>query len=61
MKKHLPDKLPDKESRIMTTSGEPAEGTQLSWKATYRAMAAESEDWSDLDDTVADGIAPEPD
>ncbi len=45
----------------MTTSGEPAEGTQLSWKATYRAMAAESEDWSDLDDTVADGIAPEPD
>ena len=29
---------------------------KLSWKETYRAMAAEDEDWSDLDATVADGI-----
>ena len=29
---------------------------QLSWEETYRAMAAESEDWSDLDVAVADGL-----
>lgn len=29
---------------------------QFSWKETYRAMAAESEDWSDLDVTNADGM-----
>ena len=29
---------------------------KLSWKETYRAMAAEHEDWSDLDATIADGI-----
>ena len=28
----------------------------LSWAQTYRAMAAESEDWSDLDIAVADGL-----
>ena len=28
----------------------------LSWEDTYRAMAAEGEDWSDLDATVADGL-----
>ena len=29
---------------------------KLSWKETYRAMAANGEDWSDLDVTVADGL-----
>ena len=29
---------------------------KLSWKETYRAMAADREDWSDLDATVADGL-----
>ena len=29
---------------------------KLSWEDTYRAMAAEGEDWSDLDATVADGL-----
>ena len=29
---------------------------QLSWKETYRAMAASNEDWSDLDVTNADGM-----
>ena len=29
---------------------------KLSWKETYRAMAADSEDWSGLDATVADGL-----
>ena len=29
---------------------------QLSWEETYRAMAAEFEDWSDLDVAVADGL-----
>ena len=28
----------------------------LSWEDTYRAMAAESEDWSDFDTTLADGL-----
>ena len=28
---------------------------KLSWGQTYRAMASEQEDWSDLDGTVADG------
>lgn len=32
------------------------EGNKLSWKDTYRAMAVEHEDWSDLDLTVADGL-----
>jgi len=30
--------------------------SKLSWQETYRAMAAEEEDWSDLDTTVADGL-----
>lgn len=29
---------------------------KLSWEDTYRAMAAEREDWSDLDTTLADGL-----
>ena len=29
---------------------------KLSWKETYCAMAADREDWSDLDTTVADGL-----
>ena len=32
------------------------EKTKLSWQETYRAMAADREDWSDLDTTVADGL-----
>ena len=32
------------------------EKNKLSWKETYRAMAADREDWSDLDTTVADGL-----
>ena len=32
------------------------EKNKLSWKETYRAMAAEREDWSDFDVTVADGL-----
>jgi len=32
------------------------ENNKLSWPDTYRAMAAEDEDWSDLDDVVADGL-----
>ena len=29
---------------------------RLSWEDTYREMAAEREDWSDLDLTLADGL-----
>ena len=32
------------------------EMSHLSWEETYRAMAAESEDWSDLDITMGDGV-----
>ena len=32
------------------------ESNQLSWKDTYRAMAAEREDWSDFDVAVGDGL-----
>ena len=32
------------------------EKNKLSWKETYRAMAADNEDWSDLDATLADGL-----
>ena len=32
------------------------EAGKLSWKDTFRAMAAADEDWSDLDVTVADGL-----
>ena len=28
----------------------------LSWEDTYRAMAAESEDWNDFDVVLADGL-----
>ena len=29
---------------------------KLSWEDTYKAMAAEKEDWSDFDATLADGL-----
>ena len=29
---------------------------KLSWAATFRAMRAANEDWSDLDLTVSDGL-----
>ena len=32
------------------------EKTKLPWADTYRAMAAEPEDWSDLDTSLADGL-----
>ena len=32
------------------------EKNKLSWKESYRAMAADKEDWSDLKTTVADGL-----
>ena len=32
------------------------EEKKLSWTETYRSMAAETEDWSDLETTVGDGL-----
>ncbi len=32
------------------------EQDKLSWEDTYRAIAAANEDWSDLDEAVADGL-----
>ena len=31
---------------------------RMTWEETFRDMARENEDWSDLDATVADGIDP---
>ena len=31
-------------------------GSKQSWEDTYRAMARDDEDWSDLDSTVTDGL-----
>ena len=31
-------------------------GDKLSWRGTYRAMAAADQDWSDLEVVVADGL-----
>ena len=42
-----------------TESGVLLHGTEekrQSWTETYRSMAAEPEDWSDLETTVADGL-----
>ena len=35
----------------------PEDDNQLSWEDTFKAMAEEEEDWSDLDVTVMDGLA----
>ena len=32
---------------------------RLSWEDTFKQMAREKEDWSDLDATLADGLAPD--
>ena len=45
--------LEEREDRIVLHG---KEGDQLSWEDTYRAIAHENEDWSDLDATVADGL-----
>ena len=35
-------------------------GPKLSWEDTARAMESETDDWSDWDDTLADGLAQVP-
>lgn len=35
----------------------PDEDNQFSWEDTFKAMAQEKEDWSDLDVTLMDGLA----
>jgi antitoxin MazE len=32
---------------------------RLSWAETFKEMAREREDWSDLDSTIGDGLDPE--
>jgi antitoxin MazE len=34
----------------------PKKDTKLSWEETAREMAAEHEDWSDMETTVGDGL-----
>jgi len=34
------------------------EDKRLSWEETYKEMAREREDWSDVESTVADGLDP---
>ena len=66
----LPKALLDKygwNDRLVLEEGEDRivlrgkETRQLSWEETYRAMAAEGEDWSDFDITLSDGVADEVD
>lgn len=61
----LPKRLLEKygwDDRLVLEEGEDSvilrgkETHKLSWEETYRAMAAESEDWSDLDITLGDGL-----
>ena len=61
----LPKSLLDKygwDDRLLLEEGEDSivlrgkENHKMSWEDTYRAMAAEDEDWSDLDITLSDGI-----
>jgi len=35
----------------------PDQDNQLSWEDTFKEMAQEEEDWSDLDVTLMDGLA----
>ena len=35
------------------------EDSKLSWQDTYKAMAAENEDWSEFDATLLDGVEDE--
>lgn len=35
-----------------------AKDKRMTWEETFRDMAREKEDWSDLDATVADGLGP---
>ena len=45
--------LEEMEGGIFLYSGET---NKLSWEETYRATAAEKEDWSDFDTTASDGL-----
>ena len=45
--------LEEQENGILLRS---EEGGKLSWRETYRAIADDNEDWSDLDIAVADGL-----
>ena len=37
----------------------PRRDRRLSWADTFKEMAREREDWSDLDTTIGDGLDPE--
>ena len=45
--------LEELEESIILRGEEPH---NLSWEETYRAMASESEDWSDFDIAISDGL-----
>ncbi len=45
--------LEEREEGVVLRGGETQ---RLSWEETYRAMAAEPEDWSDFDSAIADGL-----
>ena len=42
--------------QVKAKRGEQIQTNELSWEETYRAMAAEKEDWNDFDTTVGDGL-----
>lgn len=55
-KYHLHDTLDleEKENGILIKSDIPE--NKLTWEETYREIAAEQEDWSDLDNLAGDGV-----
>lgn len=42
--------------RVSALVFRPKKDTKLSWEETAKEMAAEHEDWSDLEATVGDGL-----
>ncbi|MBT3604292.1 MAG: AbrB/MazE/SpoVT family DNA-binding domain-containing protein [Candidatus Latescibacteria bacterium] len=55
-KYHFVDQLILEETDRGILIRKPEENTQLSWEDTYKEMAQENEDWSDLDIALTDGL-----
>jgi antitoxin MazE len=50
------DKIVLLEQRPEELALRPQSRKKLTWKETYKQMAASGEDWSDLEGTLADGL-----
>jgi antitoxin component of MazEF toxin-antitoxin module len=50
------DKVVLLEQRADELALRPRRSKKLTWKETYQQMATANENWSDLDNTIADGL-----